>query len=72
MARQITAQAHQTWDMLAKINNDFEYFAKDIMLLNPHLSDVVIFEGGENVTIPEDGDLTEEDLIELEDDEVWS
>lgn len=66
----VTAKANETWDMLAYRFLGFEFFAKDIMLENQHLADVVIFEGGEKVNIPEfDKDIDENSPSE--DDETW-
>lgn len=69
----ITAQQNQTWDMLAKEHLDFEYFTKDIMLLNPQYADVVIFEGGEQINIPDfENDEAEEDDVEVNTNEgTW-
>lgn len=50
----VSAQQGQTWDVLAKIYLGDEYEAKQIMLINPELADVTVFEGGENVMIPEE------------------
>jgi len=51
--RAVTARENETWDMLAYRELGYEFFAKDIMLVNPHLHDTVIFDGGERVNIPE-------------------
>lgn len=65
-----TARANETWDMLAYKYLGFEYFAKDIMLVNQHLHDVAIFEGGEQVSIPEfDKDIDENSPSE--ESEAW-
>ena len=54
MSRTITAKQNETWDIIAYRELGYEHFAKDVMLLNPELSDVAIFDGGERVLIPDD------------------
>lgn len=67
--KKITARQNETWDILAKRELGFEYFAKDIMLYNPEHSDVVIFEGGEQVVIPDfEVDDSKNDMPVSEDD----
>lgn len=66
MAKNITATQYETWDILAKKHLGYEYYAKDIMLANPQYADTAIFEGGEQITIP---DFSETDAI-MEDS--WS
>lgn len=56
MSRAIEARQNETWDMLAYRELGYEHFAKDIMLLNPGLSGVAVFDGGETVLIPDDSD----------------
>jgi len=53
MSRIIEAKQNETWDILAYRELGFEFFAKDIMLANQGLSDVVVFDGGEQVVIPD-------------------
>lgn len=70
MAKQVIAQQNQTWDILAKLYLDFEYFAKDIMLLNMEYADTVIFDGGEVIVIPDfENDVSSSGEIE---DDTWS
>lgn len=66
----VIAKQNETWDMLALRELGSEYFAKDIMLENQALHDTVIFDGGEEVTIP-DYETDDED-IEAEIDETWT
>lgn len=47
------AQAGDTWDLLAFRAWEDEALMHLIMAANPHLSDIVVFEGGERVLIPE-------------------
>lgn len=65
----ITAAQGQTWDMLAKLYLGDEVFSREIMLRNPELSGTVIFDGGEEVRIPEAGDASEDDIEEYEEAE---
>lgn len=57
--KQITAEQGQTWDMIAKIYLGDEIFTKEIMLANCDKSDIVIFDGGEILNIPEETDTEE-------------
>jgi len=66
----IIAKQNETWDMLALRELGSEYFAKDIMLENQSLHDTVIFDGGEEVTIPEYD--TEDDEIDVETSDTWT
>lgn len=59
MAKEITATQYETWDILAKKHLGYEYYAKDIMLANPQYADTVIFEGGEQIIIPDFADSEE-------------
>jgi len=58
--KQIIASQGQTWDMIAKIHLGDEVFTKDVMLENCDKSDIVIFDGGEVINIPESTDIDEE------------
>jgi hypothetical protein len=57
--KQITAEQGQTWDMIAKIYLGDEIFTKEVMLANCDKSDIVIFDGGEVLNIPEETDTEE-------------
>lgn len=57
--KQITAEQGQTWDMIAKIYLGDEIFTKEVMLANCDKSDIVIFDGGEVLNIPEETDAEE-------------
>lgn len=57
--KQITAEQGQTWDMIAKIYLGDEIFTKEVMLANCDKSDIVIFDGGEVLNIPEEIDTEE-------------
>lgn len=57
--KQITAEQGQTWDMIAKIYLGDEIFTKEVMLANCDKSDIVIFDGGEILNIPEETDTEE-------------
>jgi hypothetical protein len=59
--KEITAAQGQTWDMIAKIYMGDEVFTKDVMLENPELSDITIFDGGETINIPETTDIDEDE-----------
>ena len=59
--KEITAAQGQTWDMIAKIHMGDEVFTKDVMLENPELSDITIFDGGETINIPETTDIDEDE-----------
>lgn len=59
--KEITAVQGQTWDMLAKLYIGDEVFTKDVMLENPEMSDITIFDGGETVKIPETTDIEDEE-----------
>lgn len=58
----IAAQG-MTWDMISYIAYGNEFFVKELMLANPQYHDVVIFDGGEELEIPD---------IELEEEDAWS
>ncbi|MBR5097910.1 MAG: hypothetical protein IK091_01615 [Spirochaetales bacterium] len=65
----VIAKQNETWDILALRELGSEYFAKDIMLENPDLHDTVIFDGGEEVKIP-DYEVDDEDIEE--DEDTWT
>lgn len=64
MSRLIEARQNETWDIIAYRELGYEHFAKDIMLLNPSLSDIAIFDGGEAVLVPDDSDYSDEEAEE--------
>ena len=66
MSYVVTAKQNEAWDMIARRELGSEYFAKDIMLENQALHDTVIFDGGEEVIIPEYDDG------EAEEDTTWA
>lgn len=41
-----------TWDMLSLQAYDEERLASHIIKANPHLSDIIVFEAGQKITIP--------------------
>ena len=59
--KEVKAAQGQTWDMIAKMYMGDEVFTKDVMLENPELSDVTIFDGGETINIPETTDIEDEE-----------
>lgn len=56
MSYVITAKQNETWDILALRELGYEHFAKEIMLENQGLSDVAVFDGGEQVVIPDESE----------------
>lgn len=56
MSYVITAKQNETWDILALRELGYEHFAKEIMLENQDLSDVAVFDGGEQVVIPDESE----------------
>lgn len=59
----ITAKQGQTWDMISFEAYGSEYYVWELMLANPELHGIVVFEGGERIVIPE---------LEDEEDETWN
>ena len=59
--KEITAAQGQTWDMLAKLYLGDEVFTREIMMANCDKSDIIIFDGGETVYIPETTDTDEDE-----------
>jgi nucleoid-associated protein YgaU len=50
---QYIAKAGDTWDLIAFNFYGNEMKSTDIMEVNPRLTDIVIFEGGEVLNLPE-------------------
>lgn len=59
----MTAKQGQTWDMISYIAYGNEFYVKELMLANPQYHDVVIFEGGEILEIPD---------LETEEESAWN
>jgi phage tail protein X len=56
---QYTARAGETWDLIAYRLYGNEMAATDIIALNPRLADILIFEGGERLNLPEKVETTD-------------
>ena len=53
------AKTGETWDLIAYRLYGNEMAATDIIALNPRLTDVIIFEGGEKLNLPEKVETTD-------------
>lgn len=59
----VTAIQGQTWDMISLQVYGNEFYTQELMLQNPHLCGTFVFEGGEEIEIPE---------LEAEEDDTWN
>ncbi len=59
----IVAKQGQTWDMISKQAYGNEFYTQELMLENPSLCGICVFEGGEEIEVPE---------LEEEVDSAWN
>ena len=62
-AKQYSARAGDTWDLIAYKLYDNEMRSSDIIAKNPRLAHVLIFEGGERINLPDAEEITDNSTL---------